>query len=267
MHVGSVLLFEGDGARPTRTSSRSSSAGSRSCRATARSSPFPPLVQSRPVWVDDPHFNAGYHVRHTGAARARAARPSCSGSPAACSPSAWTAPSRCGSLARRPRRRRPLRADRQDAPLPRRRHLRRRHHDGAVRPRARPAGAAAAPSRGCRGPSRPARTLLADALAERAGAPVELARAAAGALTAPAARSPRRAAPRPAWPRSRARGSAARRAPRSTCRIGPHRRFAWVDAELATFKAIKNALGGTVNDVVLAVGRGRAADATYLAHG
>ena len=26
---------------------------------------FPPLVQSRPVWVDDPHFNAGYHVRHT----------------------------------------------------------------------------------------------------------------------------------------------------------------------------------------------------------
>src|SRR4051812_12796978 len=26
---------------------------------------FPPLVQGRPVWVDDPHFNAGYHVRHT----------------------------------------------------------------------------------------------------------------------------------------------------------------------------------------------------------
>jgi diacylglycerol O-acyltransferase / wax synthase len=35
--------------------------------------------------------------------------------------------------------------------------------------------------------------------------------------------------------------------------IGPHRRFVWARSELATFKAIKNALGGTVNDVVLAV--------------
>jgi diacylglycerol O-acyltransferase len=34
--------------------------------------------------------------------------------------------------------------------------------------------------------------------------------------------------------------------------IGSHRRFAWVRSELAEFKAIKNALGGTVNDVVLA---------------
>ena len=35
--------------------------------------------------------------------------------------------------------------------------------------------------------------------------------------------------------------------------IGPHRRYVWVRSELATFKGIKNALGGTVNDVVLAV--------------
>jgi diacylglycerol O-acyltransferase len=35
--------------------------------------------------------------------------------------------------------------------------------------------------------------------------------------------------------------------------IGPHRRFAWARSELATFKRIKDALGGTVNDVVLAV--------------
>ena len=34
-------------------------------------------------------------------------------------------------------------------------------------------------------------------------------------------------------------------------RIGPHRRFAWVEADLSAFKAIKNALGGTINDVVL----------------
>jgi WS/DGAT/MGAT family acyltransferase len=35
--------------------------------------------------------------------------------------------------------------------------------------------------------------------------------------------------------------------------IGSHRRFVWVRSELATFKRIKDALGGTVNDVVLAV--------------
>jgi diacylglycerol O-acyltransferase len=35
--------------------------------------------------------------------------------------------------------------------------------------------------------------------------------------------------------------------------IGPHRRYLWARSELATFKRIKDALGGTVNDVVLAV--------------
>ena len=35
--------------------------------------------------------------------------------------------------------------------------------------------------------------------------------------------------------------------------IGPHRRVIWVRGQLDEFKEIKNALGGTVNDVVLAV--------------
>jgi diacylglycerol O-acyltransferase len=35
--------------------------------------------------------------------------------------------------------------------------------------------------------------------------------------------------------------------------IGPHRRFAGVAADLSNFKAVKNAFGGTVNDVVLTV--------------
>jgi diacylglycerol O-acyltransferase len=35
--------------------------------------------------------------------------------------------------------------------------------------------------------------------------------------------------------------------------IGPHRRYTYYDADLAQFKAIKDSLGGTLNDVVLAV--------------
>ena len=35
--------------------------------------------------------------------------------------------------------------------------------------------------------------------------------------------------------------------------VGSHRRFAWVRADLAAFKRIKDAFGGTVNDVVVAV--------------
>jgi diacylglycerol O-acyltransferase / wax synthase len=34
--------------------------------------------------------------------------------------------------------------------------------------------------------------------------------------------------------------------------VGPHRRFAWVRASLADMKHVKNQLGGTVNDVILA---------------
>ena len=58
---------------------------------------FVPLGQGRPVWVDDPHFNIGFHVRHTAlpapGRRGRAAR----GWPAASSPRRSTAAGRCGS--------------------------------------------------------------------------------------------------------------------------------------------------------------------------
>jgi WS/DGAT/MGAT family acyltransferase len=42
--------------------------------------------------------------------------------------------------------------------------------------------------------------------------------------------------------------------------IGPHRRFAVVRQELADYKEVKDALGGTVNDVVLSVVSGALAD-------
>jgi diacylglycerol O-acyltransferase len=38
--------------------------------------------------------------------------------------------------------------------------------------------------------------------------------------------------------------------------IGPHRRYRWVHSSLADFKVVKDAFGGTVNDVVLAVTAG-----------
>jgi diacylglycerol O-acyltransferase / wax synthase len=38
--------------------------------------------------------------------------------------------------------------------------------------------------------------------------------------------------------------------------IGPHRRYRWVHRSLADFKLVKDAFGGTVNDVVLAVAAG-----------
>ena len=47
--------------------------------------------------------------------------------------------------------------------------------------------------------------------------------------------------------------------------IGPHRRLAFVRGDLEDFKLVKNAFGGTVNDVVLAVVAGRAAEVAALA--
>src|SRR3954454_8881144 len=64
MHVGSCLVF--DGASPGYDDfiaqlERRLPLVPRYRQKLA----FPPLRQGRPVWVDDAHFNAGYHVRHT----------------------------------------------------------------------------------------------------------------------------------------------------------------------------------------------------------
>ena len=236
---------------------------------------WPPLVQGRPVWIDDPHFNAGYHVRHTALPapageeelQRLAGRVFAQGLDR--SKPLWEMwlVDRVGE--------RPLRAGLQDPPRAGRRRLGRRHLDGPLRPRARPAGAATRRRRGSRARSRARRSLLADARS-RSGRPAPMdalrslgTRAARGREKALARERPRRRRPgrdgRP--PGSRA-------APPSplNVRIGPHRRFAWVEADLDRFKAIKYALGGTVNDVVLAVVTGalravrhRAAGATSTA--
>jgi WS/DGAT/MGAT family acyltransferase len=94
--------------------------------------------------------------------------------------------------------------------------------------------------------------LLGEALVERATVPTEIARSIRAALRGPrmVAEGLRDAAvgvgamawaglnPAPSSPYNKS--------------IGPHRRFTWVRMNLADLKAIKNELGGTVNDVVLA---------------
>ena len=64
MHVGSVLLFDGEAPAYDDFVAQLERRLALVPRYRQKLA-FPPLVQSRPVWVDDPHFNPGYHVRHT----------------------------------------------------------------------------------------------------------------------------------------------------------------------------------------------------------
>jgi WS/DGAT/MGAT family acyltransferase len=96
--------------------------------------------------------------------------------------------------------------------------------------------------------------LLAEALVERATRPFEIVRGVRALL-----RGPRQAISRlvetavgvgaMAW----AGMQPAPPSPYNDQVVGPDRRFTWLRASLDDLKAIKNALGGTVNDVVLAV--------------
>ncbi len=214
---------------------------------------FVPLAQGRPVWVDDPHFNISYHVRHTALPRP--------GGEAQLKRLAGRVFSQALD------RSRPLwelwlvegLADDRFAVLSK------THHalvDGisgvdiaTVLFDTSPEPMPVAPPEHEWVP-RPLPTdaqLLADAVLERATMPTEIARGVRATL-----RRPRQVARRlgetlvgvgaMAWAGLQA-------APPSpfNIQIGPHRRFTWVQADLAEFKAIKNALGGTVNDVVLAV--------------
>ncbi len=212
---------------------------------------FVPFGQGRPVWVDDPHFNVAFHVRHT-------ALPSPGGDE--------QLKRLCGRIfSQALDRSRPMwelwlvegLADDRFALLSK------THHalvDGisgvdiaTVLFDTSPEPAGIAPERQ-RAP-RPLPTdaqLLADALLERATAPAEIARSVRAAL-----RGPRQVAAKlgsAAYGLGAVARAGLRTAPPSplNVRIGPHRRFTWVRADLQQFKAVKNALGGTVNDVVLA---------------
>src|SRR3954469_509029 len=64
MHVGSCLLFDGEAPDYDAFVAKIDARLHLVPRYRQKLA-FPPLAQARPVWVDDPHFNPGYHVRHT----------------------------------------------------------------------------------------------------------------------------------------------------------------------------------------------------------
>jgi diacylglycerol O-acyltransferase / wax synthase len=251
MHVGSVLVFGGQ--PPTHEELIAHIEGRLHLVPRYRQKlAFPPLVQGRPMWVDDPHFNLAYHIRHT----------------------ALPAPAGEEQLRRLAGR---VFAQQLDRSKPlweiwlvdcvdegRFALVNKTHHalvDGVSGVdittvlfdlEAEPPEAQPAPAWFPR-PEPSAATLLAGSVAERAGAPLDALKAVATAV-----RHPERALQeggRAAAGVAAMASAGVRGAPASplNVRIGPHRRFAWVDAELGRFKAIKSALGGTVNDVVLAV--------------
>ncbi|MBV9309353.1 MAG: wax ester/triacylglycerol synthase family O-acyltransferase, partial [Solirubrobacterales bacterium] len=213
---------------------------------------FVPLQQGRPVWVDDPHFKLPYHVRHTALPR----------------PGGDEELQRLAGrvFSQALDRSRPLwelwlvegLAENRFALLSK------THHalvDGVsgvdiatvlfdTSPD--PMPVAPPEHEWIPRPLPSSAQLLADALLERATVPAEIARGFRATL-----RGPRQVAERVGTAVG-GFGALARAgiqpAPPSpfNVRIGPHRRFTWVGGDLAQFKAVKNALGGTVNDVVLA---------------
>ncbi len=221
---------------------------------------FPPLAQARPVWIDDPHFNLA-----TTCATRRCRSP--------------RARSSCGNLAGRVfsqqlDRSKPLweiwlvnRVGDDRFGL-----VCKTHHalvDGisgvdimTVLFDLEPEPPEAEPGPPWYPRPEPSGTMLfADAMARlRRRAARRRASGRGRGCRTRAGRPTRPRAPSPGSPRWPPRAAGAPPSPLNT-RIGPHRRFAWTESGLDRFKAIKDALGGTVNDVVSGRGHRRAARA------
>jgi diacylglycerol O-acyltransferase / wax synthase len=211
---------------------------------------FVPFGQGRPVWVDDPHLNLAYHVRHTSLPEPGSEQ-------------------QLRTLAAR------IFSQQLDRSKPlweiwlieglkggRFAIVGKTHHamvDGVsgvdittvlFDVEKEPAEAPVALERWTPEPEPNGAQLLAEALVERTIYPREIARGLRRIV-----RGPRRAL-RKAADAAIAAGTFAWTgvgAPRSPFNfdVGTHRRFAWVRASLADMKRVKNELGGTVNDVIL----------------
>jgi diacylglycerol O-acyltransferase len=250
MHVASVMLFEGT-PPPYEDVVSALEARMHLVPRYRQRLAFVPYEQGRPVWIDDAHFNVGYHVRHTALPRPG---------------SEQQLEQLAGRLFAQPLdRAKPLwevwLVDKVAGG--RFALICKTHHalvDGvsgvditSVLFDASPEPAPVPPAPTWTPRPAPSRAqLLGDALRERATVPAEAARG-LRALS----RGPRQAL---AGVRDGLTGIGAlawagfNPAPRTPFNvpIGPHRRYTWVDADLGEFKVIKSVLGGTVNDVVLA---------------
>ncbi|MGI8460648.1 MAG: WS/DGAT/MGAT family O-acyltransferase [Solirubrobacterales bacterium] len=251
MHVGAILIFEGP--PPSYDDLLEHIRGRLHLVPRFRQKlAFSPLQSGRPFWIDDPTFNLEYHVRHSALPapgseeqlRAMAAR----------------------QFSQQLDRTKPLWELWLVQGLKRKRFalLSKTHHalvDGVsgvdiatvlfdVKPVPEPAEAEHewVPS-----PEPSSASLLARNVEDVASTPLHLARRVETTIRHP------RVAARQAGESAEAVGEVAwalanpaPEVPLNTG-IGSHRRFQWVRADLAKLKRIKDALGGTVNDVVLTV--------------
>ncbi len=252
MHVASVMIFEGKAPTPQELVEHILSRLHLVPRYRQRLA-YVPLGQGRPVWTDDPHFNPRYHIRHT----------------------ALPKPADEAALKQLAGRLFSQRLDR-SKPLweiwlvqrmagGRFALIAKTHHalvdgisgvdittvlfDTAPEPLVAPRPAAPWTAKPLPGQAK----LLGEALLERTTVPAEMGRGTRALL-----RAPRRALSQLkdnlASLGSTTLAGISAPAPPSPFNvdIGPHRRYSFLDADLAQFKAIKDSLGGTLNDVVLA---------------
>jgi WS/DGAT/MGAT family acyltransferase len=251
MHVGAILIFEGPPPKYVDLVEHVRTRLNLVPRFRQRLV-VPPLEAGRPLWADDVNFNLSYHIRHT----------------------ALPQPGGEAQLKRLAGRIFSQQLDRskplwemwlaQGLERDRFAILTKTHHamvDGVSGvdigtvlfdlerdPQAPPAEDDWVPQ-----PEPGTTELVARGVADAVGAPVALAERAVDAIRNPEATA--RKAVEALEGLSEIVSAFADPAPDVplNLEIGPHRRYVWARSELATFKRIKDALGGTVNDVVLAV--------------
>jgi diacylglycerol O-acyltransferase / wax synthase len=250
MHVASTTLFEGP-APPYQEFRDHIESRLHLVPRFRQKLRFVPFGQGRPIWVDDPHLNLAYHVRHTSLPepgseqqlRVLAAR----------------------IFSQQLDRSKPLWELWLVEGLKGGRFaiIGKTHHcmvDGVsgvdittvlFDAEREPADPREEPERWLPEPEPSGAQVLSEALLERTLNPREVTRSIRRVM-----RGPRRAL-RKATEAIAAAGTfawAGIAAPQSpfNFEVGPHRRFAWVRASLADLKHVKNELGGTVNDAILA---------------
>ena len=253
MHVGALVIFDGPAAVARRSSARTSRRGCGCVPRYRQKLAFPRLEAGRPFWIDDPSFNLDYHVRHTALPKPGSDEQLRELAGRIFSQRLDRSKPLWETWIVHGLERRPLRADLEDAPRAGGRRGRRGHRDGAVRPHPRARRGRARTTAGRRRPSRPTPSSWPRASWASSSTPFGLAGRALGALQHPGetlgqVREAAEGLGEVVW----AGMNPAPDVPLNV-EIGPHRRVRWVQSRLADFKEIKNALGGTVNDAVLAV--------------